>query len=70
MSMTENAAEYFRATLREWDAKTWRTFLKHYSVKQLDIRFAFEEECLAQGLPIKGKAFFDALHEKLKEGDG
>jgi 3'-phosphoadenosine 5'-phosphosulfate sulfotransferase (PAPS reductase)/FAD synthetase len=57
------------AKLREWDEKTWRTFLKKYSVKQLDIRFAFEEECLAKGLPIKGKAFFDALNEKLKEGD-
>jgi hypothetical protein len=34
------------------------------------IRFAFEEERLAQGLPITGKAFFDALNEKLKEGDG
>ena len=58
------------AKLGEWDEKTWRTFLKKYSVKQLDIRFAFEEECLAKGLPIKGKAFFDALNEKLKEGDG
>ena len=25
------------------------------------------EECLAKGLPIKGKAFFNALREKLKE---
>ena len=55
--------------LGEWDEKNWRTYLKHYSVKQLEIRFAFEEERLAQGLPIKGKAFFDALNEKLKEGD-
>jgi len=58
------------AKLGEWDEKTWRTYLKKYSVKQLDIRFAFEEERLAQGLPITGKAFFDALNEKLKEGDG
>lgn len=56
------------AKLDEWDCKTWRTFLKHYSVKQLEIRFAFEEECLAKGLQIKGKAFFDALREKMKEG--
>ena len=53
--------------LMEWDQQTWRTFLKHYSVQQLDTRFAFEEECLAQGLPIKGKAFFTALKERLKE---
>ena len=26
-------------------------------------------ECLAKGLPIKGKAFFTALKEKLKECD-
>ena len=55
--------------LRAWDAQTWRTFLKHYSVEQLEIRFAFEEERLAAGLPVKGKAFFDALRERLKEGD-
>ena len=34
--------------------------------EQLEIRFAFEEECLAKGLPIKGKAFFAALKEKLE----
>ena len=53
--------------LMEWDKQTWRTYLKNYSVQQLDTRFAFEEECLAQGLPIKGKAFFTALKERLKE---
>lgn len=51
--------------LRQWDKQTWRTFLKNYSVEQLEIRFAFEDECLAQGLPIKGKAFFDALRDRL-----
>ena len=55
--------------LMEWDQQTWRTFLKHYSVQQLDTRFAFEEECLSQGLPIKGRAFFAALKERLKECD-
>ena len=29
--------------LRDWDSRTWRTFLKHYSVEQLEIRFAFVE---------------------------
>jgi hypothetical protein len=51
----------------EWDKQTWRTFLKHYSVEQLETRFAFEEERLATGLPIKGRAFFTALKERLKE---
>ena len=53
--------------LGEWDRQTWRTYLKHYSVEQLETRFAFEDECLAKGLPIKGKAFYSALRERLKE---
>ena len=55
--------------MRDWDYSTMRIFLKYYSVEQLEIRFAFEEERLAAGLPIKGRAFFDALRERLKEGD-
>jgi len=55
--------------LRRWDKQTWRKFLKNYSVEQLDKRFAFEEERLAAGLPIKGKAFYIALKEHLKEVD-
>lgn len=53
--------------LMEWDQQTWRTYLKTYSVQQLDTRFAFEEERLAQGLPVKGTAFFTALKDRLKE---
>ena len=49
------------------DKHTWRTFLKNYSVEQLEVRFAFEEERTAKGLPIKGKTFFAELKEKLKE---
>ena len=55
--------------LRAWDRQTWRTFVKHYSVEQLEKRFAFEDECLAQGLPIKGRAFFNALKEHMKESE-
>lgn len=55
--------------LRAWDKQTWRTFVKHYSVEQLERRFAFEDDRLAQGLPIKGKAFFDALKEHMKESE-
>ncbi len=53
--------------LREWDHQTWRTFLKDYSVDQLELRFALEDELLAKGQPIKGKAFFNALRKKLEE---
>ena len=57
------------AQLREWDRQTWRTFVKHYSVEQLERRFAFEDDCLAKGQPIRGKAFFNALKEHMKECD-
>lgn len=49
------------------DEHTWRTFTKGYTAKQLDIRFAFEDELTGSGQPIKGKAFFTALKERLKE---
>lgn len=52
--------------LRYMDKNTWRNFLKNYSVEQLEARFAFEDELTEQGLPIKGKAFFNALKERLK----
>lgn len=52
--------------LRYMDKNTWRNFLKGYSVEQLEARFAFEDELIEQGLPIKGKAFFNALKERLK----
>lgn len=52
--------------LRYMDKNTWRKFLKNYSVEQLEVRFAFEDELIKQGLPIKGKAFFNALKERLE----
>ena len=53
--------------LRWLDKQTWRSYLKNYSAEQLEVRFSFEDECIKNGIPIKGKAFFDALREKLKE---
>lgn len=55
--------------LREMDKRTWRQYLKNYSVEQLEVRFALEDELIMKGLPIKGKAFFDALKEILKGVD-
>lgn len=52
--------------LRRYDEMTWRNYRADYSVKQLEIRFAFEKECLAKGLPIKNKAFFTALRQRLE----
>lgn len=51
--------------LRVWDKKTWRQFRADYSVEELEIRFAYEEECLKKGLSIKGRAFFIALKEHI-----
>ena len=53
--------------LRYMDNHTWRKFTKRYTVEQLEIRFAFEDERQSQGLPIKGKAFFNALQERLQK---
>ena len=51
------------------DRRSWRQFRKDYSVDQLEIRFQFEEERLAAGLPINTREFHLALKEKLKECD-
>ncbi len=53
--------------MREWDDMAFRKFRADYSVRELEIRFAFEKECLAKGLPIRGKAFFDGLKQRLNE---
>lgn len=51
------------ATLKEWDKRTWRKYKPQYSVSELEVRFAFEEEWLAAGKELKGREF----HTKLKE---
>ena len=56
--------------LKAWDEKTWRNFRADYSVKELESRFDFEEECIRLGKPIKGKAFFAELRERLREEAG
>ncbi|HOD03278.1 MAG TPA: 3'-phosphoadenosine 5'-phosphosulfate sulfotransferase (PAPS reductase)/FAD synthetase, partial [Clostridiales bacterium] len=52
--------------LKSWDEKTWRKFRADYSVKELETRFDFEDECIRLGKPIKGKAFYTELRERLK----
>lgn len=53
--------------LLDMEHRTWRKFRADYSVDQLEIRFQFEEERLAAGLPINTREFHRALKEKLKE---
>lgn len=55
------------ATLKDWDSRTWRKFRADYGVAELETRFELENERLADGLSIKGKAFFDALKQRLEE---
>ena len=47
------------------DTHTWRGFRADYTAKQLNLRFAFEEECVQNGLPVNGKPFFDALRQRI-----
>ena len=51
--------------LRDMDRRTWRKFMKNYSVDDLDVRFAFEEERQAQGLSITNKDFHTELKKRL-----
>ena len=58
------------AKLREMDDSTWRTFKEGYSVRDLEVRFALEEDFLAQGKSIRNKAFFTALRAAIVEKAG
>ena len=56
--------------LQYMDAHTWRQFRADYSVEQLEQRFTLEEERVAQGLPLKGWAFYTALKNRLETKAG
>lgn len=55
--------------LIEMDRATWRKFKPEFSVDELEIRFALEDERTAQGLTINGhsKEFRQALKERLQK---
>lgn len=55
--------------LKRWDAMTWRPFRADYSVAELEKRFDLEEEWQKAGKPLRTKAFFAALRERLAETD-
>ena len=52
--------------LQDMDKRTWRKFRADYSVEDLEKRFSFEEERLAQGLSITNRDFHSQLKERLK----
>ena len=51
--------------LKKWDSMTWRSFRADYSVIELEKRFDFEEEWHQAGKPLRCKAFYSALRERL-----
>ena len=55
--------------LLDMEHRTWRTFRADYSVDQLEIRFAFEEERLSDDLPINRTREFMSALRKLIKGD-
>lgn len=55
--------------LKRMDEKAWTAFKGDYSVEDLEIRFAFEEERTAQGLSIRNKEFFSELKKRLDKED-
>lgn len=55
------------AKLLDMEHRTWKTFRADYSVDQLEIRFAYEEERLAAGLPINNREFMSALRNRLED---
>ena len=58
------------AKLLDMEHRTWRTFRADYSVDQLEIRFAFEDERLAAGLPInRTREFMTELRKRLAEAE-
>jgi 3'-phosphoadenosine 5'-phosphosulfate sulfotransferase (PAPS reductase)/FAD synthetase len=51
--------------LKDMDNRTWRKFRADYSVEELDKRFVFEEQRLAEGKSIRNKEFYKELKELL-----
>ena len=56
------------AKLLDMEHQTWRNFRADYSVDQLEIRFSYEDERLATGLPInRTREFMSELRKRLEE---
>ena len=54
--------------LKNMDRRSWNQFRADYSVEDLEIRFQFEEERIAQGLSITNRDFHNHLKERLGKG--
>lgn len=51
--------------LKDWDKRSWRSFRADYSIEQLEARFLFEQERLAEGKSITDRSFYTELHQRL-----
>lgn len=56
--------------LKDMDRRTWRQFRADYSVEDLEKRFAFEEERLAEGKSVRNREFYAELKELLSNAKG
>lgn len=54
--------------LRDLDAHTWSEFKVGYSVEDLEKRFTFEEQRIAEGKSIKNREFYKELKEVIGNG--
>lgn len=52
--------------LKEMDNRTWRQFRADYSVADLEKRFVFEEQRLAEGKSIRNREFYTELKQLLR----
>ena len=56
--------------LRAMDDHTWRQFRADYSVRQLELRFQFEQQCRQAGISLTSREFFRLLKEHLQKQEG
>ena len=52
------------------DDHTWRQFRADYSVRQLELRFQFEQQCQQAGTSLTNREFFRLLKEHLQKQEG
>ena len=52
--------------LKDMDKRSYNTYRADYSVEDLEVRFRFEEERIAQGLSITNRDFHNQLKVRLK----
>lgn len=62
--LREHFPELWQAII-EMDSRTWQTFKPDYSAEDLEKRFCFEEQRIAEGKSIRNKEFYAELKKLL-----